>query len=169
MAKKTSKRKSRVPATVSSPVFLPDHLDMVRAIAMTGMSDDEMAVALGISPDHLQSWKAYYPSLQRAIDEGRTAADARVVAALFENAIGFEYPEDVIDKEGNLHTVNKRKLPDTVAQKFWLENRSPHWRHSRNTQIAVGGHPNLPAIGIESKTDVINSILNLIVPKPDKT
>lgn len=173
MAKRTGRKRSarRTPEKAGT-VFLPDYPDQVRAIAMRGLSDTEMAAVFGISPKLLESWRAFYPSFDEAIRSGRTAADARVVQALFDNAVGFEYDEDVVlrTKDGAwVETVKKKKLGETAAQKYWLNNRqSEHW--GEKTQIGGDRSPGAKPIGIrdETKQDVINSILNLISPKPDE-
>lgn len=159
------------PPVKNAPIYWPDHVDEVRAIAMTGMTDEEMAIALGVRPELWESWKQYYPSFMEAIDQGRTRADAQVVRALFNNAVGFEYDTEEVVKTrhgGEIVSVTKRSLPDTHAQKFWLQNRSPAWRQGNNLQIGGqrDGRP-ADAISVETKQQVIHSILNLITPRPD--
>lgn len=137
---------------------------------MRGLSDDEMAAMFGISPHLIESWKEFYPTFAKAIEEGRTAADAKVVQALYDNAVGFEHESDeVVKTRTGAHVVTVRKFyrGDTAAQKFWLENRSQHWRQQRNSRVAVGGDPALPGIKVETKMEVINSILSMIAPRPD--
>lgn len=167
-----AKKKARfqLPAK-SEPVYWPDHVDEVKAIAMTGMSDDEMAIALGVKPDLWESWKAFYPGFAKAIDEGRSRPDAEVVAALYKNAIGFEYEEDEVvrtRKGAQVIRVQKRFLPETGAQKFWLTNRKPEWRQGQN--VNLGGQKGNPVkVQQETKAMVIHSILNLIRPQPDNS
>lgn len=152
------------------PIHWPSHIDEVRAIAMTGMTNDEMAKALGVRPEQWDSWVQYYPSFAKAIDDGRTNADAEVVAALHKNAIGFEYDADEIVRTrrgAQVLTVRKKFLPETGAQKFWLQNRSAAWRASQNINLGgqKGGTP--IEVNAETKSMVIHSILNLIKPMPD--
>lgn len=149
-------------------MFLPDYPDQVKAIAMRGLTDDEMAEMFGISPDLIDAWKKFYPSFAKAIDSGRTFADANVVKALYDNAIGFDYETDEVVKTrtgAHVVTVKKRSLGDTQAQKFWLENRQPeHW--SRRLRVSHGGDgtPIGVAVKAETKVELINSILSLIKP-----
>jgi hypothetical protein len=164
-----AKRDKRLPTKTES-VFWPDHVDEVKAIAMSGCTDDEMAALMNISENLMQSWKAYYPRFAKAIDDGRTHADARVVAALHANAVGYEYETDEVVKTrrgADVVTVRKRFLPETAAQKFWLQNRDPaRWNHA--AQLTVGGKKDAPiGVKVEGKLDVIHSILNLITPRPD--
>lgn len=166
-----AERRAKLPqkAKALEPVYWPDHIDEVRAIAMTGMSNDEMARALGVKPEQWDSWVQYYPSFAQAIEDGRTNADAEVVAALHKNAIGFEYDADEIVRTrrgAQVLTVRKKFLPETGAQKFWLQNRSAAWRAGQN--INLGGQKGHPVeVTQETKMMVIASILNLIRPQPD--
>lgn len=150
-------------------IYWPDHVDEVKAIAMTGMTDDEMAQAMDIKPELLESWKQYYPLFKQAIEDGRTRADAQVVAALHANAIGYEYEADEIVRTrrgATVLTVTKKFLPETGAQKFWLTNRKPEWRAAQ--LLNVGGQKGSPVqVQAETKAMVIHSILNLIKPQPD--
>lgn len=181
MAKKRIKFKSRskLPAIKPSSkikpddgdnIFWPDRLNHVRGIAARGLTDDEMAEVMGISPELMQSWKRYYPTFMLAIEEGRTVADAQVVEALHKNAVGFEYETDEVVRTrrgATVVTVKKKFLPDVQAQKFWLQNRAPkHW--NRATPVSVST-PKGEAVRIrdETKAEIMNSILNLITPKPD--
>jgi len=172
MAKRTGRRRGR-PSIAESTTFLPDFPDQVKAIAMRGLSDDEMAAVFGISPNLIQNWKAFYPSFAEAIEQGRSHADARVVQALFDNCIGYDYDEDVIvgGKFGaDVLTVTKRKLGETSAQKYWLDNRQPqNW--GQKVQIGGDRSPGAKPVGVavrdETKQEVINSILNLVHPQPD--
>jgi hypothetical protein len=157
---------------VPASIFWPDRIDHVKAIAMRGLDDDEMAFMMGVTPELLESWKSYYPSFAEAIEEGRTQADAQVVAALHSNAVGYEYETDEVVKTrrgAQVLRVTKRVPGETAAQKFWLQNRQPkHW----NTAAAVnlGGQKGNPIqVDVETKQQVIHSILNLIHPRPDST
>jgi len=168
----TAAVQSRVPDRVKPILFLPDYPDQVMAIAMQGLTDDEMAALFGISGDLLQSWKEYYPSFSEAIEKGRTLADGQVLQALYKNAVGYEYETDEIVKTrsgAHVLTVRKKYLPETAAQKFWLENRQPeNW--GRKAHLTLGSKPGQPmalAVKAETKMEIINSILGMISPQPD--
>jgi hypothetical protein len=164
------REKFQAPAK-AEPIYWPDHIDEVRAIAMTGMTDDEMAISLGVKPELWESWKAFYPRFAEAIEAGRTNADAQVVAALHANAVGFKYITDEVVKTrkgAQVIQVEKRFLPETGAQKFWLTNRSSAWRQGQ--MVNVGGQRDgkpSDAVQHETKAMVIHSILNMIRPQPD--
>jgi hypothetical protein len=130
-----------------------------------------MASMLGISDSLMASWKAYYPTFAKAIDDGRTVADAKVVAALYNNAVGYEHESDEVvrTRRGAEVVTVKRYYPgETTAQKYWLNNRQPmNW----GDKVQVGGDrsPGAKPIGVknETKEDIINSLLNLVTPRPD--
>lgn len=169
-AKQKERRELLTPAKSMAPIYWPDHIDEVKAIAMTGMTNDEMARTLGVRPEQWDSWVQYYPSFAQAIEDGRTNADAEVVAALHKNAIGFKYTADEIVRTrrgAQVVQVEKHFLPETGAQKFWLQNRSSAWRQGQN--VNLGGQRGNPVeVTAETKMMVIHSILNLIKPQPDE-
>lgn len=162
----------RKTSPVETVVFLPDCLEQVKAVAMRGVSDEEMAAVFGISKKLIKKWKDFYPNFEKAIEEGRTLADIEVVEALHKKAVGYEYDTDIVVKTrqgSDIHTVTKVVEPDTSAIKYWLSNRQPkHW--SERQQVNVGGQKGTPPISMqtETKLQVMSSILNLIQPKPDE-
>ena len=160
------------PEQVNPQVFLPDFPEQVKAIAMQGLTDDEMAAVFGISPALMQSWKLFYPSFAKAVEAGRTQADAAVVQALFKNAVGYDYETDEVVKtrHGGQVITAKRHFPaETTAQKFWLQNRQrDKWNVAIPVALGGRGKENPIHIKDESKQDVINSLLNLITPRPDR-
>lgn len=177
MARRKEPPKRKPPKKVESPVFLPDHLDQVRAIAMRGLNDVEMAQCLGINPRLMKKWKEFYPGFEKALEQGRTEADARVVEALFHKATGYQRTrtEERVVGRGKNQTVLEVEVtehfePDTQAIKYWLSNRAPeHWKERR--EHSVGGSKDNPTpLGIrqESKLELMSSILSLIQPKPDE-
>lgn len=175
LRKRVANRFKRAPRTtpeqVPSTIFWPDRIDHVKAIAMRGLTDDEMATIMGVSSELLASWKAYYPQLDKAISEGRMAADAQVVAALHSNAVGYTKTSDEVVRTrrgAQVVQVEKYYPAETNAQKYWLNNRAPsYW----GDKVQLGGDrsPGAKAIGVkdETKHDIINSLINMIRPQPD--
>lgn len=107
---------------------------MIRKLYFAGASDADICEILNISEDTYRNWKKNHPELKEAM-KARDAADAEVVNALFERAIGFESREVTlrpsVDEEGNpgdmetVRVVEKTIAGDVAAQKFWLTNRDP--------------------------------------------
>ena len=166
--------KKRPTPPQKSVIFLPEHENEVAMLAMRGATDREIAETFGVSYTLLRKWRRMYPSLDSAIESGRTRADARVVAALHKKAIGYEYDEEVVIRAGE-GFVDKTKLrkvahPDTGAIKYWLNNRQKeHFADRTHTQVTGKAGEPAVALEVETKDQVMCSILNLISPKADPT
>lgn len=152
-------------------IFLPDHLDQVRAIAMRGISEKEMCEFFDIHPKQINLWKRQYPAFKEAIEQGYTDADTAVLSALYQRAIGYQHDEEkVFQWDGAIitHDTVKHYPPDVAAIKLWLTNRQgKHWADKKETEHT--GKPDGVPIGLrdETKLEVMSSILALIKPKDD--
>lgn len=150
-------------------VFLPDHEMLVRLIAAKGMTDAEFELIYGLGTGTLKGWRKAYPGFDKALSEGRTAADAQVLFALFKNAVGFSYEEQqaVGGREPTVLAVKRFKPGETTAQKHWLGNRlRTDWPQVDRHELSGPGGA---AIGIktDSRNDMIDAILTLVTPKAD--
>lgn len=151
-------------------LFLPDHLEQVRAIAMRGVKEDQMSEIFDISPRQMGRWKAQYPLFKEALEAGYTDADVAVLGAVYQSAIGYTHDEEKIfqwDGEVIRADTVKHYKPDMNAAKLWMINRQREYWADRH-QTEVSGKEGAP-IGIrdETKLEVMSSILALIKPKPD--
>ena len=151
-------------------LFLPDHLDQVRAIAMQGIEEEQMSELFDISPRQMGLWKKQYPLFKEALESGYTDADAAVLGALYQVATGYTHDEEKIfqwDGEVIRADTIKHYKPDVQAIKLWLTNRQrEHWADRNQTEHS--GNKDSP-IGIrdETRLEVMSSILALIKPKSD--
>lgn len=150
-------------------IFLPDHEQQVRMIAMRGATDDEIADTFGVSREMFQRWRKTYPSFEKAIDQGRSKVDADMVYALYRNGTGFTYEEETTaGKDGHVVKIKRYARPDTSAIKYWLENRQPeNWATTTRLTGAKKGETNPNPLAVETRNDIIASIVALIAPKPD--
>lgn len=154
-------------------VFLPDHEQLVRLIAARGLADSEIELVYGLGKGTVALWRKHYPSLDRAIEEGRTKADSEVLFAMYKTATGYQYEEEqaVGGKEPEVLTVRRYKPGEFAAQKHWLGNRirrpdgTNEW--PRSEQIEMGGIKGGVGITVESRNDLISAILGLVTPKSD--
>lgn len=152
-------------------LFLPDHIDQVRAIAMRGVSEKEMCDIFDIHPRMIKLWKKQFPTFQKALADGYTDADSAVLSALYQSAVGYTHDEEKIFQwDGDIIRADTTKhyKPDIAAIKLWLTNRQKeNWKDRQHTNVA-GKDDNSP-IGLrdETKLEVMSSILALIKPKPD--
>lgn len=155
------------PTAAPSGVFLPDKEMMVRLIAMKGATDEEIEQIFMCPKGSVTKWRELYPTFSKALDAGRTVADADVLFATYQNAVGFKYTEQqaVGGKSPTVMEVERYARPDFAAQKFWLTNRIG-WKGTERLE-----HANSPGekfgVKIESRNEIISSILSLVNPKPD--
>lgn len=153
-------------------LFLPDHLDQVRLIAMRGVSEEKIAELFDIHESQIEKWKKQYPLFKEAIEDGYTDADAAVLSAVYQSAIGYTHDEERLfmwDGEIIRADTVKHYKPDMKAAELWLTNRQKdHWKKRHHTSVSGGEHDNAP-IGLrdETKMEVMSSILALIQPKDD--
>lgn len=114
----------------------PDGLLLLEGWARDGLTDEQLAEKMEISPSTLYEWKAKYPEISEALKKGKEIVDIQVENALLKRALGYEYTEErieVSEKDGRkvVQTV-KTVPPDTTAQIFWLKNRRPDkWREKQ--------------------------------------
>ena len=137
---------------------------------MRGVTEEQMSEIFDISRRQMGIWKAQYPLFKEALEAGYTDADAAVLGALYQSAIGYTHDEEKIfqwDGEIIRAETVKHYKPDVAAIKLWLTNRQKdNW--SDRKQMEHGGKADAP-IGLrdETKIEVMKSILALIQPKPD--
>lgn len=118
------------------------HDDWAWSLAIKGATDDEIALAFGISVRTLHRWKKDHESFMVALSTGKEQADAKVEKKLYERAIGYRYTEKEsvieVDADGNrkplkVRTIEKECPPDVLAQMYWLNNRMSS-RYKRNPE-----------------------------------
>ncbi|ANU42200.1 transposase [Flavonifractor plautii] len=111
----------------------PDGLLLLEGWARDGLTDEQLAQKMEISPSTLYEWKAKYPEISEALKKGKEIVDIQVENALLKRALGYEYMEErveISEKDGRkVIQTTKTALPDTTALIFWLKNRRPDkWR-----------------------------------------
>lgn len=111
------------------PSLLEDiDYNFVTRLAMLGLKEKQIAGVLGISEETFYQWKKRDKEFRQALELGEIGADTKVVQALYEKAIGYEYEEtQVVTVKGKPQVVRyKKKLPpETYAINIWLRNRHP--------------------------------------------
>jgi hypothetical protein len=110
-------------------------LMLVEAWARDGLTLDQIAHNLGIHRDTLNEYKNRYSDLSDSLKSGKDEADIEVENALFRNATGYHYKEQVATPSGMVVEVEKYAHPNTTAQIFWLKNRRPaQWRDKQDVE-----------------------------------
>lgn len=146
-------------------IDLPRKLALAKRIALMGLDDEQMARIAGVSIETYDYWKALHGDLDKAIEDGKSAADAEVVASLYKLATGFEQEvEEVAGKDADVVRYNKYHPPELGAIKHWLNSRVPGFREVQRTDVTSKGKPLMPK---ESKAELIASIVSAVRPRPD--
>lgn len=141
----------------------PDGLLKLEAWARDGLTDEQIAKNIDITPSTLYEWKKKHSEISEALKKGKEVVDIQVENALLKRALGYSYDEATQELCENAQTgktelkvtkkVTKEVVPDTTAQIFWLKNRRPdRWRDKQDIEHSgqIGG------------VTIINDI-----PKPD--
>lgn len=147
--KKASKAAKPTGKKVGRPsLFKPEFVGEVHRLALLGVTDAEMATALGVGLATLSRWKKSNRAFRDALKAGKVTADCTVAHSLFQRAQGFEFDEEqaiklkeVIYLDGKrvseterieIVTVHRVVPPDTTSMIFWLKNRrKDEWRDRR--------------------------------------
>lgn len=111
-------------------------INSAAVMAQHGMTDREIARALGVCHRTFKFWLVAHPKLKAAMLIPKEIADARVEASLYQRANGYDVEDEevkVINGEIVKVTVRRHIPIDTVAALAWLNNRRrDHW--SRNPE-----------------------------------
>ena len=111
----------------------PEGLLKLEGWARDGLTDEQIAVNIGISRSTLNAWKDKYSDISDTLKKGKDIIDRQVENALLKRALGYGYEEVKEKFEDGVITertgTKKEVCPDTTAQIFWLKNRKPDkWR-----------------------------------------
>lgn len=116
----------------------PDGLLRLEAYARDGLTDEQIAHNMGISPATLYNYKRDHLEILEALKKGKEVVDIQVENALLKRALGYSYEEKKVEvsEEGTKVTKTiKEVVPDTTAQIFWLKNRrSDRWRDKQDIE-----------------------------------
>ena len=121
----------------------PEGLLKIEGWARDGLTDKQIAEKMGVCRDTLIEWKKEYSDISDTLKKGKEVVDRMVENALLKRALGYSYKETTRELIVNKDTgeeeikitkiVEKKVVPDTTAQIFWLKNRKPNeWRDKRS-------------------------------------
>ncbi len=116
--------------------------EFARALAIEGLTNQEIADKLNIGITTLKKWMKLYPEFATSIKEGKAPADAKVEMSLYKKALGFEVTEKralVVGTGEYAHiemvTETRYVPPDNTSCIFWLKNRKPDkWRDKHDVE-----------------------------------
>jgi hypothetical protein len=112
--------------------------ELVGFFSRKGFTDDEMAMALGITQQTFNNWKKKFPKFFGSLNDWKRPADAEVERSLYERACGYTHPEvKVFCNNGEIITeeVVRHYPPDPTSMIFWLKNRQRNkWRDKTDVE-----------------------------------
>lgn len=120
----------------------PENLIRLQGWALDGLTDEQIAANMGITPSTLYAWKNKFSEISESLKEGKDTADRQVENALRKAALG--YLVDEVTREWNeeqqemivTKVVTKHIQPSVTAQIFWLKNRKPQcWRDKQDLRV----------------------------------
>lgn len=107
----------------------PEGLIKLEGWARDGLTDEQIAKNMKISPATLYNWKKDHLEILESLKKGKEVVDYEVENALLKRALGYTVKEEKLTKDGELVEVEKEVPGDVTAQIFWLKNRKPDvWR-----------------------------------------
>lgn len=134
----------------------PEGLLKLEAWARDGLTDEQIAKNMSITPSTLYEWKKRYSDISESLKKGKEVVDIQVENALLKRALGYEYEEVRVEEEyGTITkrvTTKKVVLPDTTAQIFWLKNRRPdRWRDKHDMDLSGEVKTSNPYAGLTTE------------------
>ena len=127
----------------------PEGLVLLEGWARDGLTDEQIALNIGVKRQTLYDWKNKHPDISDALKKGKEVVDRAVENTLLKRALGYQYDEvtkeavkRLDDESGEWITViaetkrvTKEVQGDTRAQIFWLKLRRPDkWRDKQDIQ-----------------------------------
>ncbi len=137
-----------------------DKLVLLEGWARSGLTNEQIAKNIGISPKTLYEWQNKHSDIRNTLKKGKEVVDFEVENALLKRALGYKYMETTKELIKNPKTkqyelkitkeIEKEVPPDTTAQIYWLKNRKPlEWRDKiqiENNESAKAINDNLQNI-----------------------
>jgi len=103
-----------------------DRCRQVFELALLGLIDKKIAQAMDVSVQTIDNWKRRHPEFLEAMRAGKDKADAKVVKALYEVAIGYSHPDVHVSNykgEITITPITKHYPPNPYAGYKWLTIR----------------------------------------------
>ncbi|MGH4125110.1 MAG: Xaa-His dipeptidase [Clostridium sp.] len=127
-----------------------DALPLIETMVEQGATDKEIAVKIDVGYSTYRKYKAENAELKAIVSQGKVKKNQAVEQALYNNAIGYYYKEEIATKvkveelaSDNetilakeivvISSIEKYKGPDLAAEKYWLNNKEKaRWRDDPN-------------------------------------
>jgi hypothetical protein len=106
-----------------------DASKLVLVLAGAGLTNEEVAIAIGMTPNNFRKALDKNPDFKEIFDAAKEDPNHKVEQSLYKRALGYQTRE-IVQKAGKpVQVTIKEFAPDPVSCIFWLKNRSPkRWR-----------------------------------------
>ncbi len=108
------------------------HPRFAALLASIGLTEEEMAIKMGIARSTLSLWKEKHPEFSDSIAQGKIEPDEKVERSLYERCVGYYYQAvKILQYKGLPVEVPyiEHCPPDPFSIRLWLLNRKPkEWR-----------------------------------------
>lgn len=122
------------------PTFRHEYIRIAETICSLGGTDIEVARALGVSLSTMWGWQSRNEDFFRAMIVGKDLPDERVVRALYNRAVGYNYPQidiKIVGGEAQAFPQIVHIPPDVNACKSWLRSRRrDEWSETTNLNLS---------------------------------
>lgn len=117
--------------------YKEEYNEQVFKLALLRATDKEIADFFEVNEDTINEWKKVYPNFSESIKSGKQKADIEIANSLYQRAKGCKVKREVAFKvktgqykeEVKTVEIEEEMPPDTIAIKYWLNNRNPErWR-----------------------------------------
>ena len=121
--------------------IIESNLDQIEQWMEDNYTDKEIAKELNVAYSTYRKYKTISVALKGKIATVKDNKNQEVEKAVYNNAIGYFYHEEIVTKiktgefeEGvKISSVKKYKGPDLAAEKYWLNNKNKvKWRDDPN-------------------------------------
>jgi hypothetical protein len=121
--------------------IIESNLDKIEQWMEDNYTDKEIAKELKVAYSTYRKYKSVSVALRDKIATVKDNKNQEVEKAVYNNAIGYFYQEEIVTKikigefeEGvKISSVKKYKGPDLAAEKYWLNNKNKvKWRDDPN-------------------------------------
>lgn len=124
--------------------------------ASDGLSNKDLAERMNIGETTLYRWinEDTTGSIKSAIMRGREKANMQVENMLYKCAMGYEYEEEALTKDGDIVSITRYQPPSIEAQKFILTNRrKDKWKSKQEVEVAAQVQQEVSVNKVDSLAD----------------
>ncbi|MDZ7669790.1 MAG: terminase [Gammaproteobacteria bacterium] len=125
-------------------LYNADNVRLAYHVALLGATDVELANVLQVSVTTIETWKRRHKEFSEALRRGKMIADAKVVEALRNRALGYSHRKrrSSTTTARSWAETTKHYPPETAAASLWLRNRQPDkWRDKPVPQAKSADDP----------------------------